>query len=886
MSRSEGDIETSRNARIVLDRILTDALELDGQERADYLEKARARHPALQEDLAKLLAASLKEDPLLRPGGGLEGGLLEFWATNQGPQTSKTFGPYRTLGELGRGGMGIVYLAERVDGQFEQKVAIKVIHSGASGKTLERFAQERQILANLHHPNIARLLDGGATEDGHPYLVMEVVDGLPIDRYCSENELPLRDRLELLRIVCDAVLGAHRQLVVHRDIKPSNVLVTSDGRVKLVDFGIASLAEARNEAGIAASTLTGAALMTPQYASPEQYRGHPITVASDIYQLGLLSYEVLSGRRPYDVQSLGADEAVRQVCEVPPLPPLAKASKPTGEVGRETAREVNAIVLKALRKDPGQRYPSVHHFKEDIERFLAGQPVSARPLTLAYRTRMFVNRNAPAVTLACFALATILIMAVGFTVRLLHERDNTQLAAERADRLRVESQEVTDFLIELFEIADPSTTSGETVTALELLNRGTSRIDTELEGQPLVRGRLLQTMATIHRHLGLYDEAGELYNEVIALREEQDVPAAELAESLEGLGRARGRQARFEEAEALLLRALQIREVALGGDDPSLVHSLQPLALVLGELNRTEEGVVLLERAVKLLETQDEAPRMLAVTLDSLGLMSVKLGEIEKAGRLHDRSIALFEEVLGTDHHNLAGPLTHRGSVYSMLGQYEESLPFFERSHAIQVATFGPDHIDTTTGLNNLAIAYMELHRYEEARRALEHCLAVAERVHGVNHPLVGNTLLGLGNVLLAEGRPAEAAEYYRHAVANSEEQNAAGRLGFALTNLAEALVDLGDLEQAEVVSGRGLEVLESVFGSDHLVVSWPVLHLARIYHRTGRPGQAEPFYRRALNIRRKFLGPEVKDRVEIETAWVEFLREEGRPEEIDEVSG
>ncbi|HYN21993.1 MAG TPA: serine/threonine-protein kinase, partial [Thermoanaerobaculia bacterium] len=476
----------------------------------------------------RLLSATEIEDPGFKSGGALKGSFGDRFrnelARSEELPAGTPVGRYRIVREIGRGGMSVVYLAERADGQFHQEVALKLLSSGiASSQISRRFDRERQILAQAKHPGVARLLDGGTGPGGRPYLVMEYVEGRPIDRYCDEEGLTVTARLRLFLQVVRAVEDAHRNLVVHRDLKPSNILVTAHGYAKLLDFGIAKLLDpAATAGGSGGEALTGSAirLMTPAYASPEQVRGNPVTTASDIYQLGLLLYLLLTGRFPYEVGEDDPAVRMRAIAQQEPVPPsTALASAPgqepkstediaraRGTTPRRLCRllkgDLDAIILTALKKEPERRYGSVAQIIEDIERYLAGRTLGARANTWTYRTGKLIRRHATAFTAAAAAAAVGLSLGLVYTADLVEERDRARREAE--------------FLRELFEV--PAQT--QPLTARQLLDRGVARVELALAAEPELQADLFEDLAQMYRDLGLSEEARRLMDRSAALRGE------------------------------------------------------------------------------------------------------------------------------------------------------------------------------------------------------------------------------------------------------------------------------------------------------------------------------------------------------------------------------
>ncbi len=456
--------------------VLDGALDHRPAERPVYLDGACRDDPEVRREVESLLASEAEI------GDFIEEPLFDLHVREEeGPAVEQRIPAYRIVREIGRGGMGSVYLAQRAEGDFEGQFALKIIRRGMdSEEVLGRFRSERRILTQLDHPNIARILDGGTTEDGRPYFVMEHVEGRSIDEYCDAEELSISQRLELFLDVCSAVHFSHQRLVVHRDLKPANILVTRAGVPKLLDFGIAKILDPdRTEP---AHTVLGRRPMTPQYASPEQLRGKQVTTVSDVYALGVLLYILLTGRSPYGSPSPEGEELIRAVCEDDPLRPSEVAGLvpggrgPQGEarlLRRRLAGDLDNIVLMAMRKDPQERYASVEQLAADIHRHLNGLPVLARKDTPAYRLRKFVGRHKVGVMMA----ASVLVLILGFSV-------TATLFWQRAVRERDRAATVSEFLQELFEIPDPGQSRGETVTAREVLDRGTERISRELQDQP------------------------------------------------------------------------------------------------------------------------------------------------------------------------------------------------------------------------------------------------------------------------------------------------------------------------------------------------------------------------------------------------------------------
>jgi tetratricopeptide (TPR) repeat protein len=497
--------------------VLERALELDGAERTRYLEEACADDVELRGEVDSLLQADEQATRAFLTGRAIDHVELTPDLGSADTLQGRKIGPYLVLEEIGHGGMGTVYRAVRADDQFSQQVAIKVVRGGLGDPlAIQRFKAERQILANLDHGNIARLLDGGATEDGRPYVVMELIQGDPIDKFADLRRLSLTDRLKLFRTVCSAVAFAHQRLVIHRDIKPGNILVTADGDPKLLDFGIAKMLDDDQQNGTEA-TVTMVRLMTPEYASPEQVRGEPVTTATDVYSLGVVLYSLLTGRRPYRVTSKTAHEMVQAILETEPERPSVSNQRLRGDLDN--------IILKALRKEPDRRYATVEQLSDDVRKHLEGLPVSARPDTFGYRTSKFVRRNKWAVITAGLAVLALL----GGMAATLREAYIARTERARAEQRFKDTRQLANSM--LFEVHDAiQNLPGATPARKVLVERATQYLDKlakEAKGDLSLQRELAAAYERVgdvqggFRSANLGDTAGFIssYQKALAIRE-------------------------------------------------------------------------------------------------------------------------------------------------------------------------------------------------------------------------------------------------------------------------------------------------------------------------------------------------------------------------------
>ena len=848
--------------------LFEDALDRAADARKAFLRQACAGDDDLFHEVAALLDEDQHTHSLL-DGVALDATDLLGDLTREGQQV----GAYVLARQLGAGGMGAVYLAQRADGAFDQQVALKLVKRGMdSEQILRRFRSERQILARLQHPNIARLLDGGVTADGQPYFVMEYVDGLPIDRYCDEHQLSVDARLTLFQEVCRAVLYAHANLVVHRDLKPSNILVTEgrDGvpKVKLLDFGIAKvLVEEGEEA--TALTREGVAVMTPEYASPEQVRGETVSTSTDIYSLGVVLYELLTGVRPYVIAGRSPVDVVQVVCSTEPERPSTAVGRASGEssggdssaevISRARATEVgrlrrrlsgdlDVICLKALKKEAERRYASVEAFMEDLRRHLSGLPVLARPDTVAYRVKKFTARHRVGVV-ATVLVVLMIAMLVGFyTVRLARERDRAQVEAEKAEQ-------VAAFLQGIFEVSNPSESKGATVTAQELLTTGAARVEEELADQPEVQSQMMHVIGDVYLSLGLYDEAEAIIQKALDRRHRfYGAEHAEVAASQATLARIRLEQGDYAAAESLHTQALAVRRKLLGHEHPEVAESLQELAW-LRQLQGDVETAIALNREMLALRRKlfGDEHTLVAVALNNLANALMAHGETDEAEPLFRESLALQEKLHGDDHPEVANTMNNLALMLQERGEHAAAEPLYRRVLAIDLQTLGTEHAYVAISKNNLAQALQGQGAYAEAESLFQESLALRQQLFGEVHPAVAESFNNLGILLVEQGRFDEAEPLMRNALAINREVLGPEhpRTAITINGLAGILHRQGNLPAADAMYREALALYGTVFPEGHVRRANPLFGLGSLLADQENCSEAIPLLRQALDLRR-----------------------------------
>jgi eukaryotic-like serine/threonine-protein kinase len=826
-----------------LDEIFQQAVDRPAGEREAFLQEACGDDPALRRAVESLLEAdgasdAFLEQPLIPqpPDSGTplpDGGQL---------------GAYRLLREIGQGGMSTVYLGARGDDSFRRRVAIKVIRQGMeSEESHRRFRAERQILASLDHPWIAKLFDGGETASGLPYLVMEYVAGLPIDLYCDHHRLTVGERTDLFVKVCSAVHYAHQNLVVHRDLKPSNILVTSDGSPKLLDFGIAKLLNPELSAAEIQPTATWMRLLTPHYASPEQIRGEVITTASDVYSLGVLLYKLLTGQLPYALEARTLKEVERLLTHYDPPRPSTVVSgngsgsrrepgdEPTPEsisrargvrprqLARQLGGDLDNVVLMAMRSTPQRRYSSVEQLAEDLRRHRMGFPVIARQGNLSYRLGKFLRRNRLAIAGAAVVLLLVLSFAVATTLqsaRVARERD-------QARRERDEKEQVVALVEEVFQLADPGQTGGETFTVREALDRSAGLIGQRLGKVPALEAALRQTIGRIYFNLGLFSEAQIHLEKVVGIhRQLYGADSLEYADSLAALGAVFRETGDYDRAEELTTEALAKVRALVGNDHPGLIRPLNHLVTLFcyrSDYERAREPS--LEALTLAREYLDDTQADLAEAVTNRAVVLKKNGDLEGAKLLYQKGLAIQQRILGNDHPEVADILNNLAVVLKALGDLDGAEQMHRRTLALRRRLYGDSHPVVAQSLTNLAAVERDRGRYQLAETDYRKALAILGATVGPSHPLTIQVSVTLGSLLVESGRPQAAVEWLREGLERwrADLPPEDGLVAWSENGLGEALTALGRLEEARELLESSLARIEEIYGADH-----PKTRLAR----------------------------------------------------------
>ena len=818
-------------------------------------------------------------------------------------QAGTSIGPYQLLKRLGEGGMGEVWLAEQRQ-PVQRRVAVKLIKRGMdTRRVILRFEAERQALAMMDHPAIAKVHDAGETPQGRPYFVMEHVKGVPITSHCDRQKLSNRERLELFVQVCEGVQHAHQKAVMHRDLKPSNVLVSmQDGRAvpKIIDFGMAkAMAQKLTERTL--FTETGTLLGTPEYMSPEQAEmtGQDVDTRTDVYSLGVMLYELLTGALPFDPKELrkaGHAGIARKIREEEPSKPSARvetlepdvsatsaARRRTGIAGlrRQLSGDLDWITMKALEKDRTRRYGSPSELAADILRHLNDQPVTAGAPSVSYRAGKFIRRHRAGVLLTAAAA----LVLVAFSVTTSMQASRTAAERDRANAEAGLALQVSSFLARLFWESAPADRPVESITALEILERGAERVRDDLPDQPLLQARMMGVIGGVYMELGRYDEAAELFEETARIRRRELPPGhRETAEALIDLGRVRARQGQYGESERLFDEALQILEDS--PDEPLLASGLGGLVQLHLDRGLYRRAEPVARRALSIRERHEpEADGTLTARLD-LGEICYRLGLLEEAEELAASGLAWARERLGPHHVRVASAANLLGRILQAAGRYEEADAPLRLAIDVQERNLGALHPDLRLSINALAVLNARLGRFREAEPLFRRSVEIAEAVHGPDHANVGGALVNLANVRRDLGLYEEAEQTYIRALAVLERA-----VGPDAPNVAMACGNLGSLyhrqkryEEAATQNRRALEIREKALGPEHKDVALALDNLAASYRELGRYEEAERLLLRARKVRLMIFAPDHPDMARSHHNLALVYREQGRQVEAIEL--
>ena len=818
-------------------------------ERRKYLESECRDDPGMANEILAMLEQDARADFMLdREMAEVASSVV----SDEVDLSQQRFGPYRILRMLGEGGMGVVYLAERED--LQSLAAIKILRDAwLSPARRDRFKSEQRMLAQLNHPSIARLYDADTLSDGTPWFVMEYVEGVPLTEYCRARIRSIPGWLELFRAVCEAVLYTHQLAVIHRDLKPSNVLVKSDGTVKLLDFGIAKQLESVERA--ADQTRFGMRAMTPAYAAPEQMSGDRVGVQTDIYSLGVILYELLTGRLPFDLKDRTPAEAEMLVCKSEPMKPSAAAREnresAPGAESRASWDDLDVMCLTAMHKDASRRYPTVDAFIRDIDHYLSGEPLEARPDSAQYRLSKFLRRNWRPVTATALGIATLIGVVIYYTLHLIDARNEAVASAARTQRIQT-------FMTNLFEGGDEAAGPAESLRVVTLLDRGAQEARA-LHEEPGVQAELYLTLGTIQQQMGNLDRADTLLTAALEQRKTMLGPShPDVAQCLLAVGLLRADQSEYEEAERLIREGLEITRRNEASDPAAYAEASSALGKVLENRGSYEEAIQILGDAVQLHKKAGSSPEDLGAVVTQLANCHFYAGNYAASDSLNRQVLEIDRSVYGERHPHVASDLINLGAIQQEWGHYPEAEKFFRQALEIYEGWYGKEHYEVAATLTMIGRSLIYQSRLPEASEMLQRALGIRKRVFGADHPLVASTLNELGRVAQQEGRLDEAEANFRQMadIYKAVYDDKHYLIGVALSNLGGVYLERKELTRAEELFREVVRRYQETLSADHLYMGITRVKLGRALLRQHRYAEAEAETRAGYDILKKQTDP------------------------------
>lgn len=863
-----------------------EALDLPASERQSFLEEQCEGDSGLLADILALLEEDQTEHSLLdRDLAHVASGVLD----GSVPFLSK-IGSYHIKGALGKGSMGVVYLGEHED--LHQQVAIKVLRDASlSPARRERFKREELTLAQLSHPSIARLYHADVLRDGTPYFVMEYVEGVSLTTYCERHKCTIQERLHIFHAVCKAVQYAHRQAIIHRDLKPSNILVArsdsgGEPTVKLLDFGIAKQLEGLGRSAF--QTQHDFRLMTTAYAAPEQLRGDPVGVYTDVYALGVILYELLTLRHPAVSSGVNPAQIEGLILRYEPEKPSSVAQKSAGisketthttSPGRQAWADLDVLCLTAMHKDPQRRYATVEALLRDLDHYLKGEPLEARPDSIGYRMGKFLIRNRRSVAALGLGITVVLGLITFYTAQLTQQRNRARAEASKAEQ-------ISDYLIGLFEAGDPFAADSDSLDVRTLLERGRERAD-QLEGQPEAQAQMLDVLGRIHTYISDFDNAGVLLQRALAIRRTLNNNPLDIARSLVNLGVLKNEMAEYDSAEVLLRQALLLRERYLPPGHPDFASNLDALGIVLNRKGEYEEAEALYRLALRLrLDLHDEPHADVAYTLNNLAVNLFDQGEYATAEQYFREALSMDSVVfgpdhpstavdlsnlgvfletqgdfaaadsvltealrikrlaLGNDHYEIAFSLTQLGGMLRRKGEYDRAERYLREALEIEGRVFGPDHRNSAVTLNHLALTYQERGDYETARPLLQRSIEIFQDNLGDGHPYTNIVRCHLAYLFHLQGSNADAELIFKESLAALEAALPADHDMLALKRgeYGAMLVAQSRFAEAEPLLVGSHKILDERFGPEHPNTREAARRLVSLYRYWGKHEQAKTY--------------------------------------------
>lgn len=879
-----------------VNNIVDTALELDGEERTTFIKEQCAGNKELRYKVTELLKSIEQSDTedFLEATEAFPAYLAADLSDNDDQEhasslVGETIDQYHIKKVIGHGGMGSVFLADRADDAYQGEVALKIMRQGMdTPSNIARFERERNILAKLDHPNIARLLDGGVTDAGLPYLVMEYVDGISLFEYCDKKNLPVEQRLDLFKEVCRAVRHAHQNAVIHRDLKPSNILITDDGNVKVLDFGIAKLVETKDSKTTQFQTRTGARMLTYGYAAPEQIEGQPVTTSTDAYSLGILLYELLCGVHPFDLEDKNLTNIEQLIREQTPytlsrrfdnLPKdqqkrLARRRNTTVSSLLNTLKgDLEAIVMKALRKESESRYRSAGNMLEDLERREQNLPVIARKDTVRYKVGKFVRRHKNGIAVTVGVLLLIVGLTAFYTWQIAEERNKAQLEAEKANT-------VTAYMVDLFKASDPSYTKGDTITARQLLRTGEQTVQS-LKKQPAVQSELLHVLGNIYGELSYNKKADSLISRALTITKKiQRTDRPKLASIYFDLAFNKLVRGKYNSSKNHLEQAINIQKDIFGQNSIQIGKSLSLLAQVQASKGQLDSASHFIQDAHSIFKSKNDTNsdayfEMLDRQIDVL----IERGNYKKAEKVSIKALKKSEQVFDSPHPKISNRISDAARVLERLEQFARAESLYLKKITMDKKLYGERHLNTVTAINNLAGLYYYSENLQQSDSLYKKAYRLMTDIYTKNHPSAVSILYNRANLKKDIGKYDEAEKMYKQILTADRK-----KFGKNHPHVASDLYALGVMykEQnryqiAEKYHQKSLKIRHEVNNPNHPSIAYTERSLAELMKKTRSFNKADSLYKKSLHTLLSVFGEKNNEVKSTAKMYSNFLKKQGR---------
>jgi serine/threonine-protein kinase len=818
-----------------IEKIIDEALELPEDEREEFIEKRCTGNKKLAEEVRQLLSSITDSEGWLEDPQDYKEGLFEEASDdlsslpNSHNLIGNKIGSYIIKEKIGEGGMGSVFRAERDDEDFTHVVALKIIQKHrASEENVQRFKKEQQILARLNHPGIAQFYDGGVTDGGIPFIIMEYVNGIPITEYCQKMNCSINQKIELFKKILEAVQYAHENLTIHRDLKPDNILVDQNGNIKILDFGISKLLD-EEDFGL---TRTDAQVLTLRYASPEQIKGGNITTASDFYSLGIILYKLLTDQEPFDLDDLTRYQVEKVIVEDDPELPSSVVGV---NLRKELKGDLDAIIMKSIRKEPESRYRAASEFLSDLDYYFTGLPVSAREGSFQYRSKKFIRRHRQGIGIAAGIVLLVTALVGFYTWRITQEKNLAQLEAEK-------SEEITSFVINLLEENYPENSQGDTVTVRQILDKSTTEIPM-LDKSSEIQAKLLQVIGHAYNSVGEPKKARPLLARSISILDSLNVSNTELAHTYNVAGIIYRDLGKLDSAEIQLRNAVEMFQELDKRTLPEYPKALKNLAYVLRVQSENEEASKLIEEALEIEHQIYEAPDVnIAESIYILASINRYLGKYEAALEYQQESLEMIKAITEGPHPGIVANLSNIAVLHQILGDTLASKTNFLQAMEMAETLFGYEHREVANLSSSLSNIYVREGKFDSAKIYIERSLDITRKTSGTDNPLYGHFINAYGEFYFEQDKFSKADSMHLEALKVFQNNLSPNHPTIALTirNRADIAIKEENLEKARLLLEESLSMLNSNYENTHPEVQKGTKLLQNVYRNLDEMGKAD----------------------------------------------